>query len=131
MDFSWDPSDKLQLRGTFVTMRGNRMLHRRIEHFLFRARDFQCAILLARVIRAIDRFSHDRISNWGPFDGAFLRPNPGFLLYGIESGPRKGAGINKENWRAPFRLRRSPYANHLLHDEEMSNNSGLTALRPY
>jgi hypothetical protein len=50
-----------QLRGIFVTMRGNRMLHRCIEHFLFRARDFQCALLLARVIPAIDRFSHDRI----------------------------------------------------------------------
>jgi hypothetical protein len=50
-----------QLGRIFVTMRGNRMLHRLIEYFLFRARNFQCAVLLARVIPAIDRFSHNRI----------------------------------------------------------------------
>src|ERR1017187_5094980 len=52
-----------QLGGIFVPMRGNRMLRRLIEYFLFRARNFQYAVLLARVIPAIDRFSHNRISS--------------------------------------------------------------------
>src|SRR5256886_13142388 len=40
----------------FVTVRGDRVLHRGVEHFLFGARYFQRATFLARIIPAIDRF---------------------------------------------------------------------------
>ena len=47
-----------QLRGIFMAMCGHGMLDRRIEHFLFLAGNFQAAVLLARIISAVDRFSH-------------------------------------------------------------------------
>ena len=43
-----------QFGRVFVPMRGNRMLHRRLEHFIVGARNFERAILLTRVIPAID-----------------------------------------------------------------------------
>ena len=46
-----------QLRRVRVAVNGGGMLHRCLEHFFFRAGDFQRAILFARVIPAIDGFS--------------------------------------------------------------------------
>jgi len=55
----------VQLRCVLVAMRGDGMLHRRIEHFLFSAGNFQRAIFLARMISAIDGFSirHIRVNS--------------------------------------------------------------------
>ena len=46
-----------QLGRILVPVRGNSMLHGRIQHFFFRSGDFQRAVLLTRIIPAIDRFS--------------------------------------------------------------------------
>jgi len=47
------------------------MLHRRVEDFFFRAGNLERAILFARVIPAIDRFSLCGHKNWSvkPFYG--------------------------------------------------------------
>jgi hypothetical protein len=46
-----------QFRRVLVPMDRHGMLYRRVEHLFFRARNFQRAILFARVIPAIDGFS--------------------------------------------------------------------------
>src|SRR5438034_4584920 len=46
-----------QFRRLFVSMRGDRMLHRCVKDFLFGTGNFERAILLTRIISAIDRFS--------------------------------------------------------------------------
>jgi len=43
-----------QFRRVLVSVRRDGMLHRRIEHLLFRAGDFERAIFLARIISAVD-----------------------------------------------------------------------------
>jgi hypothetical protein len=46
-----------QLGRILVPVHRSRMLHGRVEHFFFSARNFQGAILITRIIATIDRFS--------------------------------------------------------------------------
>src|SRR5258708_14787348 len=53
-----------QLRRVLVPVNGSGMMHRRLEHFFFRAGNLERAILFARVIPAIDGISLCGHKNW-------------------------------------------------------------------
>ena len=96
-----------QFRGIFVAMRGHGMLNRRIEHFLFLAGNFQCAVLLARIISAVDRLSHDA-NLCKPRASAKDEIAPVFVLLAYLRDPRQLPEANGGPRRQKFlRLHRS------------------------